>query len=123
MKQQQRLYWVITGLMAAFMGLGAIVDVLKLPEAIALIQHLRFPEYFVRFIGVLKILGVAAILGPVPLRLKEWAYAGLVFDTLGAVFAHISSGDGASGFAPALVAFVLVMAFYFLFLRKVVHYA
>ena len=86
MKRLTISYWVITGVMTAFILLGALFDVSQQAGAIALIKHLGYPAYFVSFIGAMKIAGVIAILVPGFPKLKEWAYAGLAFDTGGAVF-------------------------------------
>jgi hypothetical protein len=45
------------------------------------------------FLGTAKILGVIAVLVPGAGRLKEWAYAGLIFDITGALYSHLSVGD------------------------------
>ena len=50
-------------------------------------------------------------------RLKEWAYAGLVFDTGGALFSHLSSHNPVSKWAPALLGLLLVGSSYVLFRR------
>jgi len=55
--------------------------------------HLGYPKYFTPFIGVAKILGVIAILIPAFPRIKEWAYAGLAFDLIGALYSNIANGD------------------------------
>ena len=91
MKRTTILYWIITGLFAAFMLFSAIPDAIKSQEAVAFITGIGYPEYFVRFIGIVKILGVIAILIPGFPRIKEWAYAGLFFDLAGAVFSLIAS--------------------------------
>jgi uncharacterized membrane protein YphA (DoxX/SURF4 family) len=89
MKKTRIIYWVITGLMAAFMLMASIPDVLRIPEAVAMFTHLGYPTYLLPFIGVAKILGVLTIIVPGFSRLKEWASAGLVFDLVGGiVFTH-----------------------------------
>jgi uncharacterized membrane protein len=54
--------------------------------------ELGYPIYFIPFIGVVKVLGVLAILLPISAKIKEWAYAGLVFDLIGATFSIIAIG-------------------------------
>jgi len=54
-------------------------------------------------LGVWKLLGAAAIAAPGLPRLKEWAYAGVLFDLSGAAFSHASSGDPAAKVAVPLV--------------------
>jgi hypothetical protein len=101
-------YWVVTGLMAAFMLMASIPDVLRLPQAREIFGHLGYPPYLLLFLGTAKILGVIAVLIPGLDRLREWAYAGLVFDITGALYSHLSVGDPVSVWGFALVALVLV---------------
>src|ERR1700712_1767896 len=106
MKKLTITYWAITILMSAFIGLGALIDISSNPDAVALIKHLGYPVYFVPFIGTMKILGIIAVIIPGFPKVKEWAYAGLVFDTAGALFSHLSSGDGPDKWAPALLGLI-----------------
>ena len=45
-------------------------------------------------LGVWYLLAGVALLAPRFPRLKEWAYAGLVFTYTGAVASHVAVGDG-----------------------------
>ncbi|RPD38636.1 DoxX family protein [Chitinophaga barathri] len=120
MKKTKIFYWIVTGLMAAFMGLGAIYDASGAPEAVAYVTKLGYPAYIAQFLGVAKILGLIAILVPGFPRLKEWAYAGLIFDLIGAMYSHFMSGDPAStwGFIPLPMAFVFGSYFLYHKLRR-----
>jgi hypothetical protein len=89
-------YWVSTGLMTVFMLLGAIPDLLAASQAVVFFEHLGYPAYLLPFLGTAKCLGIGAVVMPVPPRLKEWAFAGLIFDVSGALYSHISVGDPAS---------------------------
>ena len=89
MKNSKTYYWVATGLFAGFMGLTAVPDILKIDEAVKFIGHLGYPEYFVPFIGVAKLLGSISILIPQFKKIKEWAYAGLCFDLIGATYSNL----------------------------------
>jgi uncharacterized membrane protein YphA (DoxX/SURF4 family) len=117
MKRVKLFYWIATGLMCAFMLLGAIIDILKTPDAIKFMSELGYPEYFIRFIGIMKVLGIIAILIPIFPKIKEWAYAGLAFDTFGATYSHIANGDGVDKFMPALIGLILVLTSYFLYIK------
>ncbi len=108
-------YWIVTGLMSALMLLSAVPDVIKHPEAITAFKHLGYPEYLLPFIGVAKILGVIAVLFPRFPRLKEWAYAGLAFDVIGAFYSHMSVGDPLSVAIFPLIALALILGSYFLY--------
>jgi hypothetical protein len=91
MKTTKILFWVFNGLFAFMMLGSAIPDVLMMDDAVkGMSGDLGYPLYFVPFIGVAKILGVIAILIPGYPRIKEWAYAGLMFDLIGATYSIFS---------------------------------
>jgi uncharacterized membrane protein YphA (DoxX/SURF4 family) len=48
------------------------------------VTDLGYPLYFLRIIGVWKLLGGIVLLIPGYPRLKEWAYAGIFFELSGA---------------------------------------
>ena len=64
-----------------------------------------------------KALGVIAVLAPRLVRLKEWAYAGLVFDLTGALYSHLSVGDSLSAWIFPIIGLLLVGGSY-LFYRQ-----
>lgn len=109
-----RFYWVVTGLMAAFMLMTAVPDLAQSAEAVAMFTQLGYPAYLLRFIGTAKALGVVAVLVPGLHRVKEWAYAGLVIDLTGALYSHLSVGDPASTWMFAVIGLCLVTASYLL---------
>jgi hypothetical protein len=104
--------------MAAFMLLASVPDLLRAPGALAIFGHLGYPPYLLPFLGAAKAAGVAAVLFPVGARLKEWAFAGLTLDLVGALYSHLSVGDPVSGWLPAVIGLVLVSSAYVLFRRR-----
>jgi len=93
MKKANIFYWVFTGLFSAMMLGSAIPDIMSSPIAVqGMHNELGYPLYFIPFIGAAKVLGVLAVLLPISPRVKEWAYAGLVFDLIGATFSIIAIG-------------------------------
>jgi len=118
MKKIRTWYWIVTILFAGFMIFSSISNVTVAPEAVAMITGLGYPKYFIPFIGVAKLLGAGAVLMPGLRNLKEWAYAGLFFDLLGAAYSAIAVG----GFqAPVLFMALpigLLFASYFLWHKK-----
>jgi hypothetical protein len=110
-----RTYWVVTGLMVAFMMLGSVPDVLQLEQAASFIRHLGYPSYLLPFLGIAKIVGIAAVLVPSLRTIKEWAYAGLVIDLTGALYSHLSVGDPVSVWAFPVIGLVLVGGSYLLY--------
>lgn len=110
-------YLVVTGLFVVFMAFGAALDLARTPDAIAFMTHLGYPVYFVRYIGTLKVLGLVAVVLPGWPRLKEWAYAGLFFDTTGALYSAIANGDTPDTWVPAALGVALMAASYGLYRR------
>ena len=62
---------------------------------------LGFPVHFAALLGAWKVLGAIAILVPGLPLVKEWAYAGIVFDLTGAASASLATGSIASMTASA----------------------
>lgn len=118
MKRTKIIYWILTGLLAAMMGIGAIFDLISAPEAVEHITHIGYPEYIVPFLGAAKLLGVIAILVPGYPRLKEWAYAGLTYDLIGALYSHIAFGDDVSKWGGLILGLVLLAGSYIFYHKK-----
>jgi uncharacterized membrane protein YphA (DoxX/SURF4 family) len=102
-------YWVATGILSLQFLVGGVFSLLRPPEVLAGLQHLGYPSYFALILGTWKVLGVLALLAPRFPRLKEWAYAGIVFDLTGAAVSHLASGDGSEALGP-IVFLVLAVA-------------
>ena len=64
------------------------------------------------FLGVAKLLGIAAILSGRSRVLKEWAYAGFTFDLLLAAYSHLLSGDGVRSVFPLLMFAVMLVSYW-----------
>ena len=90
-------YWVTTALVVFELALGGAWDVLRVPQVRALIERLGYPPYFLVILGIWKLLGAVALVIPKFPRLKEWAYAGVIFDLTGAVASLCASGSGDAG--------------------------
>lgn len=112
MKKTRIIFWVVTGLLAVMLGIGAVYDAISAPEAVAHVTRIGYPAYIVPFLGVAKILGVIAILIPGYPKIKEWAYAGIFYDLLGAFYSHIAFGDGPDMWAGFIIGFILIAVSY-----------
>jgi len=115
MKKIHILYWVFTGLYAIFIFVTAIPNVISNTQSVDMIvKMMGYPMYFLPFIGIAKCLGAIALIIPGYPRIKEWAYAGLFFDLVGAVYSFISLGLPAKDWLPMLLFFlVLGLSYYF----------
>ena len=113
------LYWVFT-ILFAFMMLGsAIPDILVMPLAVeGMHQGLGYPVYFIPFIGTAKALGVIAILIPGFPRIKEWAYAGLMFDLVGATYSIMMAPKATDPWFVMLVPLVVGVLSYLFYQKK-----
>ena len=96
-----KLYWTVTGLLAAGLAFAGVGNVLVLPEVYATVQPLGYPAYVLHILGVGKLLAAVAIVVPGRPILKEWAYAGVVFIMVGAIASHFFMGEPAAKSAPA----------------------
>src|SRR6478752_3788151 len=104
MKKTNIIYWISTALFGAFMMFSAVPNIMVTQESIDFVTtHLGYPQYLIPFLGIAKALGVIAILIPGMPRIKEWAYAGLFFDLIGATYSVIAL----DGFNPQMVFFAL----------------
>jgi hypothetical protein len=119
MKKTKILYWIFTALFALMMLGSAIPDVLSSPVAVkGMHEGLGYPLYFVPFIGVAKVLGVIAILVPGFSRIKEWAYAGLFFDLLGATYSIMLIGAPAANWLFMALPLALAICSYVFYHKK-----
>lgn len=107
-------YWAATGLLAFAFGFGGAMDIAQPPDVLAGMAHLGYPAYFATLIGVWKVLGAIAIVVPGFGRVKEWAYAGIVFDLTGAAVSHAASGDDAGHVLTPIVILGIAVASYVL---------
>jgi len=77
-KARTIVHWIVTALFCLQMSFTAYAE-LRLPQVAEAFTHLGFPAWFRVELSWSKLLGVVLMLAPVPARLKEWAYAGLLW--------------------------------------------
>ena len=112
-KKARILFWVVTSLLFLGMVPSAVPSMLSLDYAVEhFTGHLGYPAYFLPFTGIAKLLGLIALVIPGYPRVKEWAYAGLVFDLIGAIYSGMAMGDGFSVWVFPAVDLVLLMLSY-----------
>jgi uncharacterized membrane protein YphA (DoxX/SURF4 family) len=85
-------YWITTALVVCELAMGGVWDILRVPQVRGLIERLGYPSYFLIILGAWKLLGAVALSTPRFPRLKEWAYAGVLFDLTGAVASLFAAG-------------------------------
>jgi hypothetical protein len=109
-RRQMIAYWVTTALVLFELVSGGAWDILRVPQVRLLIERLGYPSYFLVILGIWKLLGAVALVIPKFPRLKEWAYAGVIFDLTGAVASLFASGLVAVG-TTAYPVFMIGVAF------------
>jgi hypothetical protein len=114
MVHQKPAYWICTGLFCAVLGFSGVVHLTHVEFIVESMAHLGYPEYLLTILGLAKLLGVVAVLAPGHVLLKEWAYAGLAFDLLGASASHAFSGDAVGEVVPPLIVLMIGAASYVL---------
>jgi len=87
-------YWATTGVLV-FCMTGGIFELLGVKMTVDGIMRLGYPAYIIPALGLGKVLAMLALLWPGLPRLKEWAYAGILFNMLGAFISHIACHDPA----------------------------
>ena len=110
-KKDLLIYRIATGLLTVLMGFSAVMYFAQNEMVSETFLSLGFPTFIIYPLAVAKILGLIAIWSNKSKMLKEWAYAGFVFDLLLASGGHFMANDG--GVMPALVGLIFVGVSYF----------
>jgi uncharacterized membrane protein YphA (DoxX/SURF4 family) len=109
-----RALWIVQGLLAAlFLFAGVMKLVLPLDQMTGAIP---LPGAFLRFIGVVEVLGAVGLILPSLLRIRpgltSLAAGGLVIIMVGAVWITVAGGDVASAVIPLLVGILTAFVAY-----------
>lgn len=100
-------YWIVIVLLCPLFLYTGYMDITHKPQMVAVISSLGYPEYFLTMDGTAKFLAVLALLIPGFATLREWAYAGITFLTIGAAWPHLANHQNPS---VAVLALVLTQA-------------
>jgi uncharacterized membrane protein YphA (DoxX/SURF4 family) len=103
-------YWTTTAMLAVECFVGGVMGAFRLEPFRGVVTHLGYPLYFMTILGVCYVSAGVVLLAPRLPRLKEWAYAGLMFIYTGAIASHIWVGDHAKSLIGPLVLAVLAVA-------------
>ena len=112
MKKYKVYFWISTGFIFLMEGvMPALTSQTELAKEG--ISHLGYPQYSGNALVIFKVLGVLALVIPnLPKRIKEWAYAGFVFDFLFASISHgVVDGINFQTFLPLIVLLILIVSY------------
>lgn len=116
MKRKKIIFWIATIIILLWEGLMPLSTLLFMPEYVnAGTKPLGYPDYFAYALIVCKVLGATAItITRLPVKLREWAYAGLSFNLLFAVISHIVvDGNISYILMPVAVGIILFVSYYY----------
>lgn len=111
------LFWAFTALFCLEMCFTAYYELTS--QGAQAFTRLGFPNgYFRLELSWAKLAGVAVLLIPiVPVRLKEWAYAGFAINLISAPIAHLSIHDRPLAFVPSMLTGLLWAVSYYCWRR------
>ena len=101
-RHRQVVYWAATAVIVAECFGGGIYDLFRLRPFFPMLAQLGYPAYLSPMLAVAKFLAGTALLVPGFQRLKEWAYAGIMINMLGATVSWLAISHGPSDFVPPL---------------------
>ncbi|MBL7756865.1 MAG: DoxX family protein [Chitinophagaceae bacterium] len=114
MKKQKLIYRISTGLFTLGIAMTIVSSLFPSPEAISFFTAiLDLPAHLLIFTAIAKLLGLLAILMPmVHPRLREWAYAGFVFNLIGAIYVILAAGSSpVDTLFPVLLLILLTISY------------
>src|SRR3569833_1210576 len=104
-------YWVATIATALLFAVPGAALLANVPHFSNEMARLGYPAYFLSMFGALKMIGAVAVLAPRLRRLKEWAYAGMIFDVVFAAVSHAVMGDGVfAAILPLVIGSVVLLS-------------
>ncbi|TRZ45100.1 DoxX family protein [Robertkochia solimangrovi] len=112
-KTTRIIYWITTSIIFLMEGvMPALTSQTELAKEG--IKHLGYPEYFGNALVVFKVLGALILIIPkIPKRLKEWAYAGFIFDFIFASISHFKvDGVNFQSIFPLIFLAILLISYY-----------
>lgn len=92
MKKVRTLYWIFTGLFIAFMLITSLSQVISTKGTEDVMNTLKMPLYLLPLLGISKLIAIVAIAVSGYPKIKEWAYAGFMFDFIVATYSMIAVG-------------------------------
>lgn len=83
-------------------GASGLAMLVRHPHITTEMSAMGYPAFFLGILGVWKVLGALTVALPGLPRLKEWAYAGMVFDLTGAALSRVLGGSDFTHVLPPM---------------------
>jgi uncharacterized membrane protein YphA (DoxX/SURF4 family) len=97
------VYWTCTGAIAAEAFAGGVLDLVRYGPYLSALTNLGYPAYLATILGTAKVVAGAIVVAPRLPRLKEWAYAGILVNMLGAAASQAFAGSGPAVIPPLVL--------------------
>jgi len=111
-KLKKIIYWVATIWLALGLFSTGLVQLLHTSDGVGggdMMTALGYPLYLMSLLGVLKIIATVVLLVPGLRMAKQWAYAGIFFLIVGAIYSHLATEPSLIKILPALLLAVLMI--------------
>ncbi|MCW5910103.1 MAG: DoxX family protein [Cyclobacteriaceae bacterium] len=120
MKKNKIIFWTATIIIALWEAVMPMATWIFASEYMTFgTKALGYPDYFAYSLAIAKVLGVIAITYPkAPVKLKEWAYAGLSFTLIFAFISH-AFVDKNIGYMIMPLAFLGILAVSYFYNQKI----
>lgn len=111
------LYWTVTLFLSLMLLMGGITEFIQHESGKEIMRHLGYPVHVLTLLGLGKILAAVTLIQTRIHVVKEWAYAGITFNLVGAFAARANAGDSAALILSPLIFLVVVFVSYALWKR------
>ena len=108
------LYRTVSVLFAALLLMAGITEAIAHESGKEIMRHLGYPQHVLHVIGAGKILAAVALVQRRFPTVREWAYAGVTFNLLGAFVARAAAGDSLGLILSPLIFLAVMFTSYFL---------
>lgn len=117
MTPSMMVYWIATSLIGLETLAGGLMDlthgrtgVIEGPTTVEVVTSLGYPTYVLVILGLLKVPGAIVLFLPRLPRLKEWVYAGIVFELTAAAGSQAAVGHSLEEIISPLILASLAVA-------------
>jgi hypothetical protein len=102
-------YWVVTAAVIGECATGGTMDLFRMSPFYPMLLALGYPGYLATILGAAKLAAAVVVAAPGLPRLKEWAYAGIVINMVGAAASHVAMHRALSNLLPPAMFAVLAI--------------
>lgn len=106
------IYWILLVLFCMSLVADGLGGITMAKQGVDMLNHLGYPAYIMPLLGGLKLLGVLALFQTRYQRIKEWVFAGVAFNFIGAAISHLAVKDPLSHAMQPIVALLIMFVVY-----------